>query len=241
MSRSRVVGIAFVAWLGVGAAEAADAPMRGGYSPAPVFAPVAPWTGCYLGFDLGGAGSNIKYSFDPGTGPANFDSLSVNPVSFFGGGHFGCEYQVTSLVFGAEGTWSGTNLAQTSNSPTVSSRLRKVSFEQIATATGRIGFAWDWSMIYGKGGFAEANINVSSRFNPADSDSTAWQSGWTAGVGFAQIIWQELVLGAELNYYRFRFDRDFAFTDGTAGRVFDSRANIYSVTGRVTWMFNTSY
>jgi outer membrane immunogenic protein len=214
---------------------------RGGYNPTPVFAPVAPWTGCYVGFDLGGAASNIKYTFDPGTGAANIEPLTAKPVSFFGGGHVGCEYQMSSLVAGIEGTWSGMNLAQTNNGLTVASRSRTVKIEQIATATGRLGFAWDWSMIYAKGGFAEGNINFSSRFNPADSDSTAWQNGWTAGAGFAHIIWQELILGFEFNYYQFRFDRSFTFTDGSAGRVFDTQANIYAGTARVTWLFNTRY
>src|SRR5258706_7394255 len=167
MSRSRIVGVAIVAWLGMSVAQAADAPVyRGGYNP-PVLAPVAPWTGCYLGFDLGGAASNIRYTFDPGTGVA--DALIAKPASIFGGGHLGCEYQLSHLVFGVEGTWSGTNLAETTTGPgPVGSQTRTVKIDQIATATGRLGFAWDWSMRYAKGGFAAANINDSSTFNTAD-------------------------------------------------------------------------
>src|SRR5204862_333624 len=86
------------------------------------------------------AGSNIKYSFDPGTGAANIEPLTAKPVSFFGGGHVGCEYQMSSLVAGIEGTWSGMNLAETTNGLTVPSRSRTVNIEQIGTATGRPQF-----------------------------------------------------------------------------------------------------
>jgi hypothetical protein len=50
---------------------------------------------------------------------------------------------------------------------------------------------------------------------------------------------QNLVLGAEFNYYNFKFNRSgIVATDGSIGTYFNTKAEVYSVMARASWLFN---
>lgn len=109
----------------------ADFPIA--YTPPPVR--VMTWTGCYLGFHFGGAGSNQKFDGQPfvtgipaaaangslgGTLPAGVgttmaisgSSIDVGSIGMLGGGQVGCNYQFTrSWVVGAEVDAAGASLS----------------------------------------------------------------------------------------------------------------------------------
>src|ERR1700682_3884645 len=92
------IGIALAACLAAPlAAQAADlSRVPTAYKALP---PVAAWTGCYVGFNLGGGWVQATVS-DPVTGT----SLgTVSPGGFVGGGQLGCDYQVGQFVFGLPG------------------------------------------------------------------------------------------------------------------------------------------
>ena len=225
-----------------GSAMAAD---LGRPAPAPAPAPVykAPppmiysWTGCYLGGHVGGVWSNDSYTLDNG---AFVESFSFNPNSWIGGGQLGCQMQASSFVFGVEGTWSGTDLKQTNKSVVDPLRNRTFKLDEIATVTGRLGVAFDRWMIYGKGGWADGRIDTFA-LNTATNvsiDLNAWQSGWTVGGGIEWMMWQNLVLGAEFNYYSFKFDRSGLDNVGGTSRFFNTNANVYSAMVRASWLFN---
>jgi outer membrane immunogenic protein len=204
-----------------GPALAADLPVK-----APPIAAAVPytWTGCHVGGHVGGAWDRTTYS-DPGTlappffGGApvltqNFanpgQSFSANSQgAFLGGVQAGCDYEFAShWVIGIGGDVSWTNLNSLTNDPFFGGKNNApVRFsartDEIATLTGRVGYAWDRVLVYGKGGAAYAHDryaqNNSAAINNAffgcdngivggplvgcNTAGSADRWGWTAGVG----------------------------------------------------------
>jgi len=74
------------------AGYAADLAVR----PAPVVAPAAPWTGCYIGIHAG-AGWGDKWWADRNL----TDNVSYPTSGWVGGAQLGCNYQTGPLVVGA--------------------------------------------------------------------------------------------------------------------------------------------
>jgi outer membrane immunogenic protein len=77
--------------------------------------------------------------------------------------------------------------------------------------------------------------------NPAtgvSADVNKWQSGWTVGAGLDYLVTPNFVVGVEVNYYRFSFDRTAQATDGTIATFFNTRAEVYSALARASWLFN---
>ncbi len=237
----RALAASFLLFAGTAAAHAADLPPQPMPYKAPVMVstPVVNWTGCYVGGHAGYAWSRSNYTLDNGTGLV--ESFSDNPSNFMGGGQVGCQYQFSgNWVVGIEGTWSWDKLQQTDISVINPVHQRTLGINQIATATGRLGYAWDRWMLYAKGGFADAKIDTYAinTANGVFGDANAWQTGWTVGGGLEYMVMPSLVIGAEFNYYRFGFDRSLAASNGTVGSVYDSRAEVYSALVRASWLFN---
>jgi outer membrane immunogenic protein len=239
MKKILIGTVAALAIATTGQALAADLPARVPAYKAPVVVPVAyTWTGCYIGGHAGYAWSRDSYTLN---NSAVIENFSFNPTSFIGGGQVGCQYQFTSnLVAGIEGTWSGMNLNQTDPSFLSPPRQRTFKIDQIATVVGKLGFTWDRWMLYGKGGFADARIDTVA-FNPATgvtADLNSWQGGVTAGIGLEYMPWQNLVLGIEADWYNFKFDRSGVANDGVPVSFFNTKSDVFAVTGRASWLFN---
>jgi outer membrane immunogenic protein len=201
MKRTLVASVALFGGI-TSAAMAADLPPPMAPPPrAPAaYIPVAPaynWTGFYIGGNLGAGFS--KGSFSDSAGSV-FNSTNSN-TSFLGGGQVGVNYEFyNGVVIGAEAmfdwapntnntislTGAGTVPA---NSGTATAQLNN---RWLTTATGKLGYAWDRVLLYGKGGWAwvgqnNSNVTVTPTGAAApvatslSSNSTA--GGWTAGVG----------------------------------------------------------
>jgi len=219
-----------------GSAGAADLPARMPMTAAPVVAAVPyTWTGCSVGGHVG-AGWNRTSFTDPGNlsdifgGPLQTlapagASVGVNGgPGVLGGVQAGCDYQFASnWVFGVGGDFAWADIHGRDNDPffvgkngaplTISTRT-----ETLASLTGRVGYAWDRFLIYGKGGgawsrdrYSIPNLNCGLLVACNLSGSTD-RAGWTAGVGFEWAFapnWSALV---EYNHYG--FDRkSVAFND----------------------------
>ena len=115
------------------------------------------WTGCYLGGNLGGAWSRAEYVLDNTVAVERF---TFKPLGVVGGGQFGCQYQWNSLVFGLEGTYSWANLRHDQESVLLPDRQRSIGIDQIGTTTAKLGYAWDRTMLYAKGGWAGARLSA---------------------------------------------------------------------------------
>jgi outer membrane immunogenic protein len=195
------------------------------------------WTGCYLGGNLGGAWSRTEYVLDNTTAVERF---TFTPLAVIGGGQFGCQYQWNSLVFGLEGTYSWANLRQDQPSTLLPNRNRSIGIDQIGTVTAKLGYAWDRTMLYAKGGWAGARLSARAinLTNNELAEFTDWSNGWTVGVGLEHVPWQSIVIGVEADFYgSLSLDRSGIDTFGVPARFFDSSAPIWAITVRASYLF----
>jgi outer membrane immunogenic protein len=227
-------------------AQAADIPVK---APpvAPVVAPVANWSGIYIGGNAGFAWSRLLYSVGIPDGDciaiggsSDCEDFRFTPTSFIGGGQNGIQQQYGKVVFGVEGTWSGTDLHQTDQSALGS--FRSIKINEIATATFRFGGVWEQALIYAKGGFATARIGVHLLEGPnLTGDVVRWNGGWNLGAGIEYMPWPNLVLGVEFDFYNLQFDTKFPvpFSNGVdTFQIWGSNADVYAVTARLSYLFN---
>jgi outer membrane immunogenic protein len=181
---------AFVLTIG-GQALAAD--LNPSPRPPAVYVPPAPpwtWTGFYFGGNLGAGWSNGSISDTVG------NTFTPNSsVNFLGGGQVGYNYQFvgSGVVVGAEADfdWAGNhnNTSNAAGGVTVSTNDR-----WLTTLTGRLGYAWNTLLVYGKGGGAWVgssdptitNVTTGASITPSTSNSNF---GWTLGAGVEWAFW----------------------------------------------------
>ena len=186
-----------------GQALAADLPPP---PPAPAtYIPVAPpynWTGFYIGGNLGAGFSNGSFSDTLGSTFTN----STN-TTFLGGGQVGVNYEFWGgLVIGAEAMfdWAPNQNNNITATNGVNTATAQINNRWLTTATGKLGYAWDRVLVYGKGGGAWVGQNSSSLAingvpsSFSSSSSTNW--GWTAGLGVEWAFWGNWSARAEYDY-----------------------------------------
>ncbi len=212
-----------------GTAYAADLPPR-----MPAKAPVvatAPysWTGCYVGAHAGAGWARTGFSDPTGVNIAPIgDVVGVNSrAGFVGGGQLGCDYQfATNWVVGLAGDFSWADIDGQENDPffpgknptmprTVHSRT-----DFLASATGRIGYAWDHYLLYAKGGAAWShdkyqanNFNCTTiAFVSCNTSASDMRLGWTAGGGLEWAFAPDWSVLVEYDHYGFG-TKSLTFTD----------------------------
>jgi outer membrane immunogenic protein len=195
MKRTLVASVALIGGI-TSAAMAADLPPPMAPPPrAPAaYIPVAPaynWSGFYIGGNLGAGFSKGTFSDSIGS---TFNSTNSN-TSFLGGGQVGVNYEFyNGVVIGAEAMfdWApNTNNTITATGPDgVTTGTAQFNNRWLTTATGKLGYAWDRVLLYGKGGWAwvgqsNSNVSVTSPAGtfPTSISSNSTLGGWTAGVG----------------------------------------------------------
>jgi outer membrane immunogenic protein len=190
------------------AARAADLPAPAPIPP-PVYAPpVYNWTGFYIGGNLGAAWRGLSGSNFSDTIGSTF--TAPTNVQFMGGGQVGGNYQFWGgVVIGAEAMFDW--LPNTANTPITATApdgtaafLGTINNRWLTTATGRLGYAWDRVLLYGKGGGAwvgASNPGISIGGVPATlTSSNNSDFGWTAGFGLEWAFWNNWSLRAEYDY-----------------------------------------
>lgn len=167
------------------------------------------WSGLYIGGHVGGAWSEVErrypladhYVDTPGT------VISHEAEGVLAGGHLGLQHQFGNLVVGGELTLSNGELDAHSRDNTSSVGNNPVDLDtevrSIFTATVRLGYAWDRWLVYAKGGYANAKVEVSSN-DPSDfASSTHRHDGWVAGAGLEYALLRDVILGLEYNFMDF--------------------------------------
>jgi outer membrane immunogenic protein len=163
---------AVVASLGLTAmASAADLPART-YTKAPVMPPVFNWSGFYIGGFAGYAWADGNAgATEPTSAPGVGYNGLANPNasyglrgSFLGGGTIGYNWQApgSNFVFGLEGEAGYLHVRGSAQDPNATaanlSAIDSVNSTRIGDAygviAGRIGYAWDRTLLYAKGGVA---------------------------------------------------------------------------------------
>lgn len=207
--RRKVIGILAVA-LGLGlapAAMAADMPVK---APA-VIQPIAyNWSGIYVGIQGGGAWGRSNETFFNAANTAAFQGTQNYDISGGAlGGVLGLNYQMGSIVLGVEGELNWANINGSSGvinvgppnlGDTYNSRVNSYG-----TVKGRIGYAWDRTLLYVNGGGAWGRVrheyNAANNGGAANSFSaTNNETGWTIGAGFEYAFAPNWSARLEYNY-----------------------------------------
>ena len=148
-------------------------------------APIANWSGFYIGPHVGYAWTKPSYTFDTFVGPEHF---SHDASDWFIGGHVGVQHQWSRLVAGIELSYSHLHLSDTAESTLLWERFRTIDIEQLFTATARLGYAFDHWLAYVRGGYASASITDTRVFMNGSPGSTTSRTRrrlanwWRAGV-----------------------------------------------------------
>ena len=201
-----IAGIAFA-----GSALAADLPRRAAPPPVFQPVPVFTWTGFYAGFNAGygfGTGDNNNNPtvigvngasglVAPGGVAAVAFNNRRNDEGFVGGGQIGYNYQLTpgaGVVIGIEADAQYVDFGRDRNRFSVApgstpflagtqifnpNGLSGLDF--FGTVRGRLGYAFDRTLVYGTGGFAYGSGGGREFGTGVSSDD--FQTGWAAGGG----------------------------------------------------------
>jgi outer membrane immunogenic protein len=183
MKRILMAALATTA-LASASALAADLPQRPEYKAAPMMAPapVATWTGCYIGGNIGGAFGNASAT-DNTTGA----SISGNGSGFAGGGQIGCDYEFGGgFVIGARELldYTSNNKSGTIGTGPLAGTVVNFNNQWFDTLTGRLGYAVqpNW-LLYFQGGAAWAHTSTNFSGPLISGQVSNSRTGWTIGGG----------------------------------------------------------
>ena len=164
------------------------------------------WTGFYLGANVGGAWGKADLKDINGGMP--YGPYSFSPSGLLGGGTAGYNLQRGKFVFGVEADAGymdlrgSTIIASSDPAYHQDGTLGGGAYGDI---TGRLGYAFDRTLIYAKGGFAFFNgegkqATTKPGFAPTGTDTF---TGWTVGGGVEHFISPAWSIKAEYLHFDF--------------------------------------
>jgi outer membrane immunogenic protein len=249
------------------AVMAADLRVKAPVKAVPVAVAAYNWSGFYLGVNAGygwGRNEDVVVAetstlapfngglFLSGTWPGFGAFGSRNVRGGFGGLQFGYNWQAGNFVYGLEADAQLAGIKGNSNAtlpyivaPNTISVATSGNLDSFATIRGRVGFAFDRSLIYVTGGVAFGMV----KYNFAMTDtlgfisSGSWNSkstGWALGAGWEFALpqqWmgmpQQWTLKAEYQYL------DFGSSRGAAPETLAGAATSFAVITNATSQFHT--
>jgi opacity protein-like surface antigen len=214
----------------------------------PLPAPVATWTGGFVGASLGYGFSQKTFidNFVP-FGDVGGTDATPKPQGWLGGLDVGYDYQLNWLVLGIEGdfTWTGAN-SNFSCFPLLSPQSCSASPEWTAALAGRLGIVVGPALLYAKGGPAWAHdtyTDIAGPGAPLIADPGVLfvghetTPGWTVGGGIEYPFLPNWAVRLEYDYMSFR-DLSVPF-NGVDGGFFTEliKQNMQMVTVGVDYTF----
>ena len=206
-------------------------------------APVATWTGCYLGGNIGYGWAPTKWST-----PAGVQFASMTADGFVAGGQVGCDYQINrQWVVGVRGMFEDGLKGSAPNSlATGLTDTTKVPW--YVTVVGRFGYLFDpMSLLYVQGGGAWVRNELTECCTAlvpipppvADGYANTTRTGWTVGVGFEHMFTQNISAFVEYDYIGLGND-NVAFTgiNGFSNFNYQIKQNVNLVLAGVNLRFN---
>ena len=198
------------AMFGIGAASAADLPMK---AMPPVALPFS-WTGFYVG---GSAGAGVLLD----QGFQNFNtSGDRHGIGGLAGGQIGYNYQMGMFVLGIEGEgfWSGMRVTQdqfVGINPGILFSTATIKNKWDYDIAGRFGIAIDHALIYGKAGWVAGGFdwNLAQPINNPffNNSGSATLSGLLIGLGLEYAFTNNWTAKFEYDYLGFGA-KDVVFT-----------------------------
>lgn len=221
-------------------AQAADIAARPYTKAPPIVAPVYNWGGFYVGANAGyGTDRNCWTDI---TGGGNRPMGCHDASGAVAGGQIGYRWQATNWVFGleAQGNWAdlrGTHLSLINAAQNEQSRLTAFGL-----FTGQIGYAWNNTLLYVKGGAALTDnsyrdLAVGTGALNSSAKETMW--GATVGAGLEYGFAPNWSVAVEYDHVFMRDTNNTFFTP--LGAVFGTARvtnDIDLVMGRINYRFN---
>lgn len=192
------------------------------------FAPVAPapifsWIGFYVGANAG-----FIQSKAPATDLSSWwnpnETIHSSGSGVLGGIQVGYNYQVGAIVFGLEADLAAMSTDAKANS-NGNDRIDQHKTSALGTVRGRVGYAFDRTLLYVTGGLAYANVKnrVSDRSAPAfNAETTGWRTGYAVGGGVETAINADWTVKVEALYYNLGSNRA-QFVDGGTNYAFKTK------------------
>lgn len=233
----RTAAIAGVVLIGAAGVASADGVSGGGNEPSLA---AVNWSGLYLGASVGGGWSDTSLTWQiPALGETRYPSQSDSGVAV--GGYLGAQHQFGNIVAGVEVSYSGPALE---SSEIIfeggQDRLFTMKANELFTATGKLGYAFGRSLLYAKGGYASAKLNL-NMFRASDLEpqaaSKSRADGWTIGGGLEYMVRKDITVGAEYTYVQLDDDRSNVNLSGIIPMHFnDINSTIQTVSLRVNFL-----
>ena len=226
-------------------ASAADMAARPYTKAPPMVSAMYDWSGFYIGANGGGGWSRSCLDIVPVVPGALLPEGCHDASGAVAGGQIGYRWQAASWVFGVEAQydWSdirGSRVSQqfilVPGDATTNSRLRNFGL-----FTGQVGWAWNNTLLYVKGGAAVTDNRFQHRFVATNAvfdsvSDTNW--GGTVGVGIEYGFALNWSLGVEYDHI-FMGDRTLNFTNaaGALSTVDRVRQDVDLATVRLNYRF----
>jgi outer membrane immunogenic protein len=216
-------------------------------APPPVMAPFYDWSGFYIGAN-GGYGWSRQcleitavdgFAFDP-----VFAEGCRNAGGGIVGGQVGYRWQAGPWVFGLEAQGDWANLRNERESLLFPGNTWKTNINALGLFTGQVGYAWNATLLYVKGGAAVANqrfdiFDTATGIGIAQAERTRW--GGVVGVGLEFGFAPNWTAGIEYDYLFRTNDGNTFLTPALAPFVnsiaVDARTDVSMVTGRISYKF----
>jgi len=211
-----------------------------GYRPRAAYAApmLSDWTGLYLGGHFGGAWTDVDWANVNLTN----ERVDNDASGFIAGVQVGYNHQIGNILLGIEASAGGGSLSDDFHS-----RVNPVAItystdiHTIVTVTGRLGVVADKWLLYAKGGWAGAQVDISGRdlVLPDSFTLNDWRNGWTVGGGFEFKLAPNLSMGLEYSYMDLGSETDRGTTVALLPLLIrDHDVQIQSVTARLNYQFH---
>jgi outer membrane immunogenic protein len=229
--------------------------------PAPAYYPKLPpaiydWTGIYVGGNIGGE-MLVDSVSQNGVSPGGFNLTStgdLRPAGVIGGAQVGANYEFAPWVVGIEGSWTdsaitgGTVIGCTgaggcvfAGNPIASERFTS-NAQWFAALTGRVGYAGNDWLFYGKAGGAWMRVAYTEDLLTNGGVTAATQvfddnrTGFTVGVGMEIGLVENISAKIEYDFYDFG-SKNYNFASITPVSV---RSDLHTFIVGLNYKFNWS-
>ena len=192
------------------------------------------WSGAYIGGHVGAAWREYSWhNARPFAGGTDYD---FNSAASIAGGQIGLQHQFGRWVAGGELSLSGGRIDKSSGD-VPGAHNYKTDIHNIFTATGKLGYALDRWLAYGKAGYAQAEfINSGILAGGATFRSSGTHSGFILGAGIDYALSSNLTIGVAYDWLDLGSEQRAGFS--SAGVPFGFTAapgSIHAVTTRVSF------